>query len=427
VNNKKQKEKKVYKKVLKKSKYWPIVKLFSNRQKFMNEVSLISQEKLKKKLKEKSIIEEIKNTLYREKLRISRIQWKADPADDLPVVVQKLLPPPFVPIHDQVADGEAKVVKVTMIIEEKIIEIDDDGTLFRVFAFNDSVPGPLIVVHEGDYIELTLINPEKNNFQHNIDFHASTGALGGGGLTHVLPGEEVILRWKAIKSGVFVYHCAPGGAMVPWHVVKGMNGAVMVLPRDGLKDRDGNPIRYDKAYYIGEQDFYIPKDEYGNYKIFKEPGDGYSETLEVMRTLTPSHVVFNGAVDSLTGENAMTAEVGETVLFIHAQSNRDTRPHLIGGHGDFVWPNGSFNDPPRTNLETWFVPGGAAAAAIYTFHQPGTYVYLNHNLIEAFILGAKAEVQVNGKWNDDLMKQIKEPSDIDWNTYEQHLLSLVDK
>ena len=352
---------------------------------------------------------------------------KADPADDLPVVVQKLLPPPFVPIHDQVADGEAKVVKVTMIIEEKIIEIDDDGTQFRVFAFNDSVPGPLIVVHEGDYVELTLINPEKNNFQHNIDFHASTGALGGGGLTHVLPGEEVILRWKAIKPGVFVYHCAPGGEMVPWHVVKGMNGAVMVLPRDGLKDRDGNPIRYDKAYYIGEQDFYIPRDEYGNYKIFKEPGDGYSETLEVMRTLTPSHVVFNGAVDSLTGENAMTAEVGETVLFIHAQSNRDTRPHLIGGHGDFVWPNGSFNNPPRTNLETWFVPGGAAAAAIYTFHQPGTYVYLNHNLIEAFILGAKAEVQVDGKWNDDLMKQIKEPSDIDWNTYEQHLLSLANK
>ncbi|MEC7894967.1 MAG: 1-acyl-sn-glycerol-3-phosphate acyltransferase [Bacteroidota bacterium] len=82
MNNKKQKEKKVYQKIVKKSKYWPIVKLFSNRQKFMDEVSLISQEKLKKKLKEKSIIEEIKNTLYREKLRISKIHWKADPADD---------------------------------------------------------------------------------------------------------------------------------------------------------------------------------------------------------------------------------------------------------------------------------------------------------------------------------------------------------
>jgi len=351
---------------------------------------------------------------------IAAFKIKAETVDDLPVVVQELVPPPFVPVHNQVADEKAKVVKITMIVEEKIIEIDDEGTQFRVFAFNDSVPGPLIVVHEGDYIELTLINPEKNNFQHNIDFHASTGALGGGGLTHVLPGEEVILRWKAIKPGVFVYHCAPGGAMVPWHVVKGMNGAVMVLPRDGLKDRYGNPIRYDKAYYIGEQDFYIPKDEYGNYKIFKEPGDGYSETLEVMKTLTPTHVVFNGAVDAITGENALTAEVGETVLFIHAQANRDTRPHLIGGHGDYVWPNGSFNDPPRTNLETWFVPGGASAAAIYTFRQPGTYLYLNHNLIEAFILGAKAEVQVSGEWNDDLMKQIKEPSDIDWDAYVEH-------
>ena len=351
---------------------------------------------------------------------IAAFKINAETVDDLPVVIQELVSPPFVPVHNQVADEKAKVIKVTMIVEEKIIEIDDEGTQFRVFAFNDSVPGPLIVVHEGDYIELTLINPEKNNFEHNIDFHASTGALGGGGLTHVLPGEEVVLRWKAIKPGVFVYHCAPGGAMVPWHVVKGMNGAVMVLPRDGLKDRDGNPIRYDKAYYIGEQDFYIPKDEYGNYKIFKEPGDGYSETLEVMKTLTPTHVVFNGAVDALTGENALTAEVGETVLFIHAQANRDTRPHLIGGHGDYVWPNGSFNDPPRTNLETWFVPGGAAAAAIYTFRQPGTYLYLNHNLIESFILGAKAEVQVSGEWNDDLMKQIKEPSDIDWDAYVEH-------
>ena len=351
---------------------------------------------------------------------IAAFKINAETVDDLPVVIQELVSPPFVPVHNQVADEKAKVIKVTMIVEEKIIEIDDEGTQFRVFAFNDSVPGPLIVVHEGDYIELTLINPEKNNFEHNIDFHASTGALGGGGLTHVLPGEEVVLRWKAIKPGVFVYHCAPGGAMVPWHVVKGMNGAVMVLPRDGLKDRDGNPIRYDKAYYIGEQDFYIPKDEYGNYKIFKEPGDGYSETLEVMKTLTPTHVVFNGAVDALTGENALTAEVGETVLFIHAQANRDTRPHLIGGHGDYVWPNGSFNDPPRTNLETWFVPGGASGAAIYTFRQPGTYLYLNHNLIESFILGAKAVVQVSGEWNDDLMKQIKEPSDIDWDANVEH-------
>ena len=76
----------------------------------------------------------------------------ADTADNLPVVVQELVPPPFVPVHNQVADEKAKVVKVTMIVEEKIIEIDDEGTQFRVFAFNDFVPESLIVVHEFIFI-----------------------------------------------------------------------------------------------------------------------------------------------------------------------------------------------------------------------------------------------------------------------------------
>ena len=258
---------------------------------------------------------------------------KSDDVDKLPVVIQELVKPPFVPTHNIIAKGGPKLIKVRMRITEKVMEIDKEGTKFRVFAFNDSVPGPIIVAHVGDYIELTLINSKKSNFPHNIDFHASTGALGGGTLTHVAPGEAVILRWKATKPGVFVYHCAPGGMMVPWHVVKGMNGAVMVLPRDGLKDRNGKSITYDKAYYIGEQDFYIPKDTNGNYKNFIHPGDGYSEVLKVMKTLTPTHVVFNGAVGSLEGENALTSKVGETVMFIHAQSNRDTRPHLIGGQG----------------------------------------------------------------------------------------------
>ena len=90
--------------------------------------------------------------------------------------------PPFVPTHNIVAKGGPKLIKVRMRITEKVMEIDKEGTKFRVFAFNDSVPGPIIVAHVGDYIELTLVNPKKSNFPHNIDFHASTGALGGGAL-----------------------------------------------------------------------------------------------------------------------------------------------------------------------------------------------------------------------------------------------------
>ena len=332
--------------------------------------------------------------------------------DKLERVVQKLVAPPFLPEHEQIATGAPKVVQIRMVIEEKLIEIDSAGTKIWAMTFNGSVPGPIVVVHQNDYVELTLVNPKTNTLLHNIDFHAATGALGGGGLTHVNPGEEVVLRFKATKPGVFVYHCAPVGTMVPWHVVSGMNGVIMVLPRDGLKDANGKLVKYDKAYYIGEQDFYITQDEKGNYKTYNSPIAGMQDMLDVMRTLTPTHIVFNGKVGALTGDNALTAKVGETVMFIHAQANRDTRPHLIGGHGDLVWERGSFADKPKTNLETWFIPGGSAGAMIYTFKQPGLYAYLNHNLIEAFLFGAAAHVNVEGEWNNDLMEQIRAPESI---------------
>lgn len=336
----------------------------------------------------------------------------AEDISKLPRVRQNLVAPPFLPEHDQIAKGGPKVIEVHLPIEEKRMVIDDQGTEIWAFTYGGTVPGPMIVAHEGDYVEVTLSNPKTNSMPHNVDFHAATGALGGGALTDVAPGEEVTLRWKATKPGVFVYHCAPGGIMIPWHVVHGMNGAVMVLPRDGIKDNDGKRIAYDRAFYIGEQDYYIPKDKEGKYKKYAVPAQGMGDELEVMRNQIPTHIVFNGKVGALTGANAMKAKVGETVLIIHSQANNDTRPHLIGGHGDYVWETGSFADAPETGLETWFIRGGSAGAAVYTFLQPGLYAYLNHNLIEAVMKGAAAHFQVEGEWNDDLMKQMGKPHPI---------------
>jgi nitrite reductase (NO-forming) len=326
-----------------------------------------------------------------------------------------LVAPPYVHAHEQVAKGGPKVVEFTMPIVEKKVVIDDDGTEFQAMTFNGSMPGPMMVVHEGDYVELTLINPETNSMPHNIDFHAATGALGGGALTLINPGEQVKLRFKATRTGTFVYHCAPEGAMIPWHVVSGMSGTIMILPRDGLKNEKGEAVRYDQVFYIGENDFYVPRDEEGNFKTYESHGDSYADTLEVMKGLIPTHVVFNGAKGALTGHNAMKSKVGETVLIVHSQANRDTRPHLIGGHGDYVWEEGKFANPPAKDLETWFIRGGSAGAALYTFLQPGVYAYVNHNLIEAVELGATAHFLVEGEWNDDLMKQVEAPGPIPVN------------
>lgn len=335
-------------------------------------------------------------------------------ASDLKLPRQKveLVAPPFVHAHEQATTQGPKIVEFKLNIEEKKVVIDDKGTTFQAMTFNGSMPGPMMIVHEGDYVEVTLVNPSTNTMPHNIDFHSATGALGGGELTLVNPGEQVVLRWKATRTGVFVYHCAPGGPMIPWHVVSGMNGAVMVLPREGLNDGKGRALKYDKVYYVGEQDMYVPRDEKGNFKSYDSPGEAFTETEEVMKRLIPTHVVFNGKVGALTGKNALTAKVGENVLIVHSQANRDSRPHLIGGHGDYVWETGKFSNAPETDLETWFIRGGSAGVALYKFLQPGIYAYVTHNLIEAANLGATAHFKVEGKWNDDLMTQVKAPTEI---------------
>ena len=127
----------------------------------------------------------------------------------LPREKVELVKPPFVHAHDQIAKGGPKIKEFTLTIQEKKMVLDKEGTEVNAMTFDGSVPGPLMVVHQDDYVELTLVNPETNTMQHNIDFHAATGGLGGGALTVVNPGESTVLRFKANKAGVFVYHCAP--------------------------------------------------------------------------------------------------------------------------------------------------------------------------------------------------------------------------
>jgi len=89
---------------------------------------------------------------------------------NLPRQKVELVAPPFVHPHEQATKQGPKIVEFRMEIEEKEVVIDERGTRFHAMTFNGSMPGPLMVVHEGDYVELTLVNPESNMMPHNIVF-----------------------------------------------------------------------------------------------------------------------------------------------------------------------------------------------------------------------------------------------------------------
>ena len=326
------------------------------------------------------------------------------------LVTQTLVQPPFVPFHEQsVGKVKPKIVHVDLSIEEKkfvVAPAKDDkpavetwGMFYRATSpdYVSTNPGPTILVHQDDVVEVHLINPADNLFAHNIDFHGATGAMGGGSISLVSPGEEVTFRFLASKSGTFIYHCAPGGLHIPSHVVSGQSGVLVVLPRDGLRNQHGKPVTYDRMYVISEQDVYVPT------QVAENVAQHEMAIQPLMKTLTPTYVVMNGSVGALTGEHALRAKVGEKILFVHAQANMSTDGHLIGGHADLFWPGGSFGNKPQVDLESWNVPAGDAIAMLYEFREPGLYAFVNHNLIKAVLFGAKAEVIVEGKWNNNLM------------------------
>lgn len=175
---------------------------------------------------------------------------------------------------------------------------------------------------------------------------------------------------------------------------------LVVLPRDGIKDNHGKRIAYDLMYVVNKQDVYVPT------TVAENVAQHEAAIQPLMRTLTPTYIVMNGSVGALTGANALRATVGEKILFIHAQANMSTDGHLIGGHADLFWPGGSFANTPQVDLESWTVSAGDAIAMLYQFREPGTYAFVNHNLIKAVLFGAKAEVIVDGKWNSDLMSVV---------------------
>ena len=73
-----------------------------------------------------------------------------------------MVAPLFLPKHNQVAIGSPKVVQVRLVVDQKAFLVAPDAWV-QTMTFKGSVPGPMIDVHQNDYVELTLVNPQKTH------------------------------------------------------------------------------------------------------------------------------------------------------------------------------------------------------------------------------------------------------------------------
>lgn len=287
------------------------------------------------------------------------------------------VPPPITRDH-------ATKVVVEMETVEKVDTLLE-GVEYTVWTFGGRVPGQFIRVREGDLVEFHLSNRPDSKMPHNIDLHAVNGPGGGATSSFTAPGHTTQFSFRVLNPGLYVYHCAT--APVGMHIANGMYGLILVEPKEGLP-------KVDKEYYVMQSEFYT-KGSYGEQGL--QPFD-----MQKAMDERPDYVVFNGKVEAMAGDNAITANVGERVrLFVgNGGPNLVSSFHVIGEIFDKVYLEGG--DTTTSNVQTTMIPAGGSAIVEFDLEVPGTFIIVDHSIFRAFNKGALGMLKVAGVENKDI-------------------------
>ncbi|MBI4094076.1 nitrite reductase, copper-containing [Candidatus Kaiserbacteria bacterium] len=271
---------------------------------------------------------------------------------------------------------ESATVQIALTTKEVNAEMAP-GVYVNYWTFDGHVPGPFLRVREGDTVELTLRNDPSSLHHHSIDLHAVTGPGGGAAATMVEPGESKTITFKALRPGLFVYHCAEPN--VANHMTHGMYGLILVEPEEGM-------AKVDKEFYVMQGEFYTSGDL----------GKKGLQIFDAHKLLDgqPQYITFNGRTKGLVGN--MTANVGEKVRMYVGNGgvNLTSNFHVIGEIFDTVYPEAALRDRIR-NVQTTIVPAGGASVVEFDLNYPGNYVLVDHALAR-LDRGAWGVLQVEG-------------------------------
>ncbi len=267
------------------------------------------------------------------------------------------LPPPLAKRDPQTVQVNLEAIEITGKL--------DTGANYNFWTFDGKVPGPMIRIRVGDTAEVHMKNSATSHMMHNVDFHAVTGPGGGAAATMAAPGETHGFTFKAMKPGLYVYHCAT--PVVAQHISNGMYGMILVEPEEGLK-----PV--DHEFYVMQGEIYTEQ-SFGSRGLL-------TGSFQKLINERPEYFVFNGSVGALTDKAPMEIKAGETVriFFGVGGPNYTSSFHVIGEIFDSVQERGSLTDKPTHDIQTISVPPGGAGIVEMKVEVPGKYILVDHAL-----------------------------------------------
>jgi len=230
------------------------------------------------------------------------------------------------------------------------------GVVYDGFLTNGSIPGPTLIMEEGEIIRMNIIN--DGNVPHGASIHAAytqTSKYVG----NIAPGETKGVTFRASQPGVYMYHCAPGGHAIPMHVIAGQYGMMVVRPK--------------QAYALEEELGRGPDVE-----IFLLQNEIYASGHDAIRG-DVAYTTFNGRLFRYV-EEPIVANPGDYVRinYLNVGPNLVSTFHLVGIVWDYVYWQGL---PENRLVGGQTVTAGPSDSWVIEFRAPadeGAYLMLNH-------------------------------------------------
>jgi len=256
-----------------------------------------------------------------------------------------------------------------------------NGVVYEGFLIDGKIPGPTIIVNEGDVVEFNIAN--DGAIPHGASIHSAytqTSKYVG----QIMPGTTKSVKFRAMTPGVFMYHCAPGGHAIPMHVMAGQYGMMVVRPKPGS--------------YKLEQELGRGPDV----ELFLTQHELYASGRNAL-SAEADYTMFNGRLFRYV-EEPIIARPGDYVRinFMNIGPNHLSTFHIVGIVWDYIYWQGH----PEARL-----PGGQTVTAgpsdsfVIEFRMPadtGSYTMLTHKVrsstrgaIGLIVADTEAEVEPN--------------------------------
>lgn len=210
---------------------------------------------------------------------------------------------------------------------------------------NGTIPGPTVIVDEGDVVEFEVTN--RGTVPHGMSIHAASTQTSKY-LGKILPGETRRFLFRATVPGVYLYHCAPGGHAIMMHTMFGQYGMMVVRPR--------RPYRLEAL--LGR-----PPDV----EIFLLQHEIYANGADAIGG-RPLYVLFNGELFRYVRQ-PIVARPGDYVriFYLNAGANHVATFHIVGIVWDFAYWQGH---PDNVFVGGQSVTAGPTDSWVVEFRAP---------------------------------------------------------